>query len=103
MDCGLDHVVPFQTRAFPNRSTATQKLADVQDTELSPPPLGSMDCGLDQLLPFHVSTLPFVSTATHTLIDVQDTELSAKPLLVVAESIPCKLDHTPPFQVKAFP
>jgi hypothetical protein len=45
---GVDHDEPFQVRALPELSTATQNEAVAHDTDVRPSPIGSMDWGVDQ-------------------------------------------------------
>jgi hypothetical protein len=72
MFTGLDQLLPFQVRALPELTTATQKLADAQETEWRPNPLASMVVGLDQVVPVQIAASPAEPTAMQKLEAVQD-------------------------------
>src|SRR6185312_9171926 len=91
--CWSDQEVPFHTPAkarlfsVPERPpTATQALAETQDTPLNGPPFGGFGtCWIDQEMPFHASAtgmerlagLKVSPTARQDVAEVQDTPTSS--------------------------
>ena len=73
-----------------------QKVALVQETEYSAPPLRAV--AFVQALPFQLSALPAPSTAMQDVVVGQETELSE-----LAASIFTGPDQADPFQLSALP
>jgi hypothetical protein len=73
MSTGLDHDVPAHIIARPSESTATQKLDEVHDTELTLCVPGSTSVRGDHDAPFHVDAPPNAEASTQKLAEVHDT------------------------------
>jgi hypothetical protein len=95
-------VVPSQVTASPPTSTATQNVAEVQDTAVRTAPLASIATGPDQVAPFQVTAVSEKLTATQK--DVVGHETDAGPLPPDgSDSIASGVDHVEPFHVTARP
>jgi hypothetical protein len=79
MPSGDDQVPSLYVTALLRRSTATQKLSDAQEMEVSPPPVGSTRAGDDQEPFLYVTALPPLSTAAQKLADGQVTKVRLLP------------------------
>ena len=79
MSVGVDQLVPLKIVAYPDRSTATQKVAWVQETALRFR-VPSIADALDHTVPLQAVALPEPSTATQNVLLVQLVAVMAWPL-----------------------
>src|ERR1700730_2571934 len=95
---GADHVPPDSFSACPWPSTATQNgPGRRQETDLKPPPLGSIDATGLPSEPECVTSLPASPTTTQNDVEALETALGPS----ARESMPCSSVHELPSNVNA--